>query len=311
MSTKRVVVIAGPTASGKSALAIDIAKFLGGVVINADSMQVYQSIPIISACPTLQERAEVEHRLFEIYDCAVRGNVVDWLDHAANEIRHLWAENKIPIVVGGTGLYLDNLINGTTPIPETSPHVRQKIATVLQKDGIAELYRQLSVVDPDMARKLNPNDTTRIVRAMEVFADTGICLSAWYKKPMIKRVPEAEFFVIKICPSAEELDERCYRRFDEMLKQGALAEIEDLNRRQLDQSLPAMKALGVPELLAAVRGECLLAEAVAAAKLHTRQYAKRQRTWFRNKLAADLVLSTCYCHDFTPIKDALLQNGFK
>lgn len=311
MSESRVIVVAGPTASGKSALAIDLAKSANGVVINADSMQVYKGLPIITACPSVEERAAVEHRLFEIYDCGFRGNVVDWLERAVAEIKKVWSEGKVSVVVGGTGLYLDNLIHGTTPIPETSREVRLKVAQLLQENGNAEIYRRLQEVDPESAQKLNINDTTRIVRALEVYEDTGIKLSEWHTKPLIRKLPEAHFLTIKICPSVEELDQRCYIRLDKMIQEGALAEIKELDARGLDDSLPAMKALGVPELLNYVRGNCPLPEALAAAKLHTRQYAKRQRTWFRNKMQADFELDACYQGDLKPLLPVLQQFGFK
>lgn len=307
LTENRIVVIAGPTASGKSALAIDVAKEIGGIVVNADSMQVYRGIPIVTACPTMEERKIVEHRLFEIYDCSFHGNVVDWLKRAVDEIHSIWAENKIPVVVGGTGMYIDNLINGVTPIPETKMAVRKKVADILQEKGNTGVYALLEEWDPDSAQKLNVNDTTRISRAVEIYLDTGIRLSEWYQKPMIKKLPEAKFYTIKIAPKAEELDERCYKRLDLMIEKGALAEIETLDEMNLDRSLPSMKALGVPELLEYVQGKVSLSEALENAKLHTRQYAKRQRTWFKNKLKSDLELASCYQGDFEQIKEQIVS----
>ncbi len=294
MSENRVIVIAGPTASGKSALAIDVAKALNSAVVNCDSMQVYKYMPIISACPSAKEKAQIPHYLFEIYEPSFRGNVVDWLDKAQEVIMRLWAENKIPVVVGGTGLYIDNLINGTTPIPETSLQVRQEVAELVKNHGNEYLYNLLQREDAQTASKLNVNDTTRIVRAYEVLKDTGIKLSDWYKKPMIKKLPQAKFTTVKICPQTQELDKRCYIRFDKMMQEGALNEVKYLYSLELDESLPAMKALGVPELMSYLKGDVSYDEALDNAKLHTRQYAKRQRTWFKNKLNADVILNSCY-----------------
>lgn len=305
MSENKVIVIAGPTASGKSALAVDAAKFLHGAVVNADSMQVYKHMPIISACPDEAERQSVPHYLFEIYEPQVRGNVVDWLNRAAEVIKQLWNEGKTPVVVGGTGLYLDNLINGTTPIPETPADIREQVAEIIKQHGNLHLYNLLKEVDPEAAKRLSINDSTRLRRAYEVWLHTGRALSEWHKIPMIKKLPEAKFTVIKICPPVAELDERCYLRFDKMINQGALKEIEYLAKLNLNADLPAMKALGVPELLAFVKGECSLDEAIAEAKLHTRQYAKRQRTWFNNKLKADFELKHCYTGDFAEVKSWL------
>ena len=301
MSENRVIIIAGPTASGKSALAVDVAKAIGGVVVNCDSMQVYKNMPILSACPTAEDKTKVEHTLFEIYEPSFNGNVVDWLERAVAEIKNIWRKEKIPVVVGGTGLYIDNLVNGTTPIPETSDKVREEVACLLKEHGSAFVYEKLKSVAPESAEKLNPNDTTRVRRAYEVWLDTGVKLSDWHQKPMIKKLPETEFFIIKICPSADELDERCYTRFDKMINEGAVQEVQRLLELHLPNTLPAMKALGVPELARYLKGECSLEQAVEEAKLHTRQYAKRQRTWFKNKLKADMELNCCYAGDCTDI----------
>lgn len=305
MSQNKIIVIAGPTASGKSALAIDVALNVGGVIINSDSMQIYKHMPIITACPDKQEKSIVEHRLFEIYEPDIKSNVVEWLNLAVKEIKSVWQENKIPIVVGGTGLYLDNLINGTTPIPETPSHIREQVSVILKQKGTNFLYQKLLETDKESAIKISPNDTTRLLRATEVFEHTKIPLSVWHLKPMIKKLPEAEFFIIKICPTAEELDKRCYLRFDKMIEAGALDEIRFLKNLNLDEKLPSMRALGVPELMEFVNGRVALEEAIESAKLHTRQYAKRQRTWFKNKLRANFELLNCYTGDYTPIKEAL------
>lgn len=305
MMKNTIIVIGGPTASGKSALAMDICQFVDGIIINSDSMQVYQNIPVITACPTAEDKAKVEHRLFEIYECSQRGNVVDWFNRAVQEIEKTWTAGRIPVVVGGTGLYIDNLINGVTPVPETPLPIRQEVAQLLKEIGLTELYRLLKAVDPETAAKLSPHDTTRICRAYEVWQDTKCPLSVWHKQPLKKSFPKAHFIVIKICPERENLDRRCYQRFDKMLKNGALEEVKNLAKLNLSAQLPAMKALGVPELMAYIKGECSLPEAVNKAKLHTRQYAKRQRTWFKNKLKADIELASCYEGDFANIKAKL------
>lgn len=290
----RILIVAGPTASGKSGLALDLALRYNGVVINADSMQVYKDTPIIAACPSAADKAKVPHKLYEIYDAEINGTVVDWLEKAAEEIRSAWSAGRLPIVVGGTGLYLDNLINGTTPIPEANEEVRGRVRRLLAEKGVQFVHAKLAEVDAASAERLSPNDTTRVSRAYEVYVQTSIPISEWHKKPMLKKLPEAEFTVIRISPSAAELDERCYRRFEVMIDAGAVKEVRRLSERNLPLNLPAMKALGVPELLKFIKGESSLEEAAAEGKLHTRQYAKRQRTWFNNKLKADIVLEHCY-----------------
>lgn len=304
-----VVIIAGPTASGKSNLAMDLALALDGVVINADSMQIYKDIPIIAACPTDEDKAKISHKLYEIYDASINGTVVDWLNMAVEEIKNAWKNNKIPVVVGGTGLYLDNLINGTTPIPEVDEKIRKKVRQMVSEIGVVALHEKLSEIDTPTAQRLSVNDTTRVTRAYEVYLQTGIPLSEWYKKPMIKKIPEAKFVVVKICPPVSELDERCYLRFDKMIDAGAVEEVRKLAKRKLAEDLPAMKALGVPELLRFINGEDTFDEAVTAGKLHTRQYAKRQRTWFKGKLKGDVHLDACYTGQkkiINDVKKALL-----
>ena len=304
----KVVIIAGPTASGKSALAIEVARALNSAVLNSDSMQIYKNIPVISAAPSAEERAKVEHRLYEIFDCSKRGNVVEWLDLCVAEIKKLWDENKVPVVVGGTGMYIDALINGVTPIPEVSATIREKVHTWLNKDGLSVLYGFLQQHDAEIAAKLSPNDKTRIVRAVEIMTATNQKVSEWYKVPMIKKLPEAEFIVIKIVPDIDVIEERCKQRLDKMVYEwDALKEIEYLAQRQIAETLPAMKALGVPELMRYVKGETSLEDALTEAKLHTRQYAKRQRTWLRNKLPADIVFEEVYSGQDEFLKQILIR----
>ena len=277
MALRKVVVIAGPTASGKSQLAVDVARSCRGVVVNADSMQVYPDTPVLSAIPSAAERGGIEHCLYGVFPSSKNGTVVEWLVLAAGEIRRIWSEAE--------------------------PEVRHKVAEAAAAEGIPALHARLSTVDAVTADRLNPNDSTRVKRALEVFYQTGVPLSVWHRRPMVQKLPEAEFVTLKILPPMAELDERCARRFDKMMAAGALDEVRRLKDMKLPASLPAMKALGVPELLDFLKGNRSLEEAVGLAKLHTRQYAKRQRTWFRNKLKADVVLDECYW-DWGQISDA-------
>lgn len=303
MPQNKVIIVAGPTASGKSALAIDIASYFNGVVLNADSMQVYKNMPIITAAPTPSDKQKVDHRLFEIFEPSFRGNVADWLKLAAREIRNVWAEQKLPVVVGGTGLYIENLMKGTTPIPEIKDEIRQKVQNMIESEGAPFVHAKLRDVDPVSFQKLNANDSSRIKRAYEVYLGTKKPLSYWQKQEMLHYLPEADFFVIKICPSVQELDALAFNRFDKMVERGAIDEVKTLCSQNLDLNLPAMKALGVPELAAFCKGEVDMKTAIQNAKLHTRQYAKRQRTWFNNRLKADYVFNKCYR---TPLPSDLL-----
>ena len=297
-TANKVFIIAGPTASGKSGLALDMAQALDGVVINADSMQVYQGTPIISAAPTQEDKAKAPHKLYEIYLPGKNGTVVEWLDLAVAEIKACWDSRKQPILVGGTGLYIDNLLNGTTPIPGILPEIRRQRLELCERIGSEGMHQLVAGFDAETAVRLSPNDTSRVGRAWEVFQQTGVALSRWHREPMVKKLPQARFVTIKILPQKEELDERCFRRFDIMMQQGALEEVRRLDELGLDENLPAMKMLGVPELREYLQRKVTLEEAVKLGKLHTRQYAKRQRTWFANKLQADITLDSCYLGNF-------------
>lgn len=294
MDKYSTIVIGGPTASGKSGLAIDLALKMNGEIINADSMQVYGDTPVLSAVPDEKEKAGIPHHLFEIYDSSVHGNVVDWLDLCVNKIKEVWQRGKLPIVVGGTGLYLNNLLYGTTPIPPTDQEVRKKVHDEFAANSLEYMYEKLQKIDVKTANKISKNDKTRILRALEVYESTGTKLSDWYEMPMIKKIPEAQFFTVAILPDIAELDKRCALRFEQMLTKGALEEVKKLQKKGLSHNLPAMKALGVPELSDYLKRKTSLSEAISLAKLHTRQYAKRQLTWFRNQMKADFVITECY-----------------
>ena len=307
-----VVVITGPTACGKSRLAIDVAKKINGVIVNCDSMQVYKGIPVLSAAPSAEEKAEVEHRLFEIYDCDKRGNVVEWLDACAWEIRSIWQEDKIPVVVGGTGLYVEALLEGITPIPAISPEIRRAVKDFYAEKGLAEVYNYLKTIDSYSAQRLAPNDKSRILRAVEVYKATGRRMSDWYKVPLIKKLPEAGFVLVKLFPNIQEIEARCRERLDKMVNElGALKEVADLLALNLSNDMPVMKALGVQELGCFIRGEKTLKEALKLAKLHTRQYAKRQRTWLKGKLHADIEFNSVYEGQQDYVSQILSMVGFK
>jgi len=294
MPQNRVIVIGGATASGKSKLAIDIARNFNGVIVNADASQVYKGIPIISAAPGEADLKEAEHRLYGYLDNNVNGNVVDWLKRAVAEIRDIWQAGKIPVVVGGSGMYIEALINGSTPIPEVKTEIRRQVAKLFENEGVEGLYARLRQEDADGAAMVNPRDTTRVRRAYEIFLQTGVSIAKWYRLPLIKQLPEASFFVIKLLPEREALYHRCDVRFAQMAEQGALDEIRQLIAEQLSPLLPVMRAQGVRELMSFIYGRCSLAEAIMQAQLHTRQYAKRQITWFKNRLKADVEINQIY-----------------
>lgn len=303
MQTSKIIVIAGPTASGKSGLALDIAKATNGVVINADSMQVYKDIPILAASPSTDDLSIAPHKLYGIYDASVRGNVVDWLNLCKQEIFNAQKNNNTPIIVGGTGMYIEALTKGVTPIPETPIEVRNTVEEIISNEGLDFLYKKLQEIDKDTASRLSENDTTRIKRAMEIWYHTGKNLTYWHSLPLINYFNSKDFIKIYIKPPREILDIRARLRFDIMMKQGALAEVEQLIKQNLSDSLPAMRALGVQELKSYILGNINLNEAIENAKLHTRQYAKRQTTWFNNRFEADFIIPTCYDEDKNFVED--------
>ena len=297
MQTSKIIVIAGPTASGKSGLALDLADATNGVVINADSMQVYKDIPILAASPSQSDLKRAPHELYGIYNASYKGNVVEWLNLCQEKINQARNNNQTPVIVGGTGLYIESLTKGVTPIPETKEEVRKTVDEMLKKDGLESLYEYLRQIDQDTYNRLSPNDTTRIKRAVEIYLDTSKNLSYWHSIPLKKIYNEKEFVLVYLKPPRDALDIRSRIRFDIMMQQGALDEVRQLLTQNLPDELPAMRALGIQELKLYLQNKCLLNEAIELAKLHTRQYAKRQTTWFNNRFSPDFCLKACYDND--------------
>lgn len=303
MQTSKIIVIAGPTGSGKSGLALTLAQELDGVVINADSMQVYKEIPILAASPSKEDTKLAPHKLYGIYDASVRGNVVDWLSLCKEEISQAQNQHKTPIIVGGTGMYIEALTKGVTPIPETPIDIRNQVDEILKTKGLSFMYEKLQEIDEKTALKLSPNDTTRIRRALEIWYHTGKNLSYWHNIPLINNYTNDDFTKIYINPPRNILDTRCRLRFDIMIKLGALEEVKQLLKQNLSDSLPAMRALGVQELKKYLTNNLSLEEAIELAKLHTRQYAKRQSTWFNNRFDADFCLKDCFSENKKFVED--------
>lgn len=278
-----ILVVAGPTASGKSALAIELALRYNGVIINADASQIYKDIPIISAAPDENDKAKVEHLLYGILEADEKNSVSDWVKLAVEAIKKVWAREKLPIITGGTGFYIESLINGMSPIPETKKEVKDKISKIFDDVGVVGAYEYLQKIDAKGAKRVNRNDTTRVRRALEIFEDTKKSIDEWFEVPMIKPLPEAEFKAVLLLPKLSDLEEKCSKRFDLMIENGALTEVEKLLNKNIADDMPVMKAIGVPELKEYIKGKKTKEEAVELAKLRTRQYAKRQLTWFRNR----------------------------
>jgi tRNA dimethylallyltransferase len=279
-----LIVIAGPTASGKSALALRLAEAERGVIINADSMQLYRELRILTARPTPADEARVPHRLYGMLDAEDPASVGRWLELAGRAIGEATAVGRPAIVVGGTGLYLYALLHGLAPVPDIPAAVRSAARARLATLGAAAFHAELTRIDPVMAARLRPRDRQRLLRAYEVVAGTGRSLAAWQEAaPLRVELPERQFGIVLLPPRAA-LYERIERRLRQMVGHGALAELEALRRRRFEPDLPLMKAVGVPELLAHLAGKVDLATALRRAVVQTRRYAKRQSTWLRHQL---------------------------
>ncbi|MEO1920608.1 MAG: tRNA (adenosine(37)-N6)-dimethylallyltransferase MiaA [Sphingomonadaceae bacterium] len=279
-----LALIAGPTASGKTALGVALAQALAargtpGVVINADSAQVYRDLAVLSARPTEAEMDGVPHRLFGAWDGADACSAADWANAARREIENAQLAGQVPILVGGTGLYMRTLLDGIAPVPEIDPAIRVEVRDLPQDEARTALEAE----DPAAAARLAPADRTRTLRALEVVRSTGRPLSDWQHEKAGGIAADIALHPLVLLPDRDWLYERCERRFELMLDGGAIEEVEALLARGLDPALPVMRAIGVPEIAALLREEFSREEAIAAGATATRQYAKRQYTWFRNQ----------------------------
>ena len=278
------MLIAGPTASGKSALALRLADKLGGTIVNADSMQVYRDLRVITARPTPEEEARAPHRLYGQVDAAINYSTGQWLRDVGGVLGELSRAGRPAILVGGTGLYFKALTTGLAAVPPIPADVRSTVRGRLETEGVRALYEELRDRDPGTANRLMPNDRSRISRALEVVLATGRSLSDWHREGMPPLVDAGNAAKVFITCERQELFRRIETRFAAMLKAGALGEVRKLAARKLDPTLPAMKAHGVPWLIRHLNGEISLDEAAEGAIMDTRRYAKRQLTWFRNQM---------------------------
>lgn len=275
------ILIAGPTASGKSALALAIAEHVGGVIINADSMQVYRELSILTARPQPKEEARVPHALYGFVPAAEAYSTGRFIADVTDAIAKAREEGRRPVIVGGTGLYFKALLEGLSPIPNIDEAIREHWRAEAQQHGAIALHRELMARDAQMAERLAPADTQRIVRALEVLEQTGRSLADWQKVRGVPVVDEAEAVRLLVTLERAELHARADDRFDRMIAAGAIEEVRALAALGLDPDLPAMRAIGVRPLLSVVKGESVLDAATEAAKAETRQYIKRQETWHR------------------------------
>jgi tRNA dimethylallyltransferase len=277
---KRVALIAGPTASGKSAIALDLAEREGGTIINADASQVYRDLRILTARPSAEEEARAPHSLFGYRDGALAFSAAAWAQDARDAITQAHAAGRLPILVGGTGLYLRTLIDGIAPVPAIDPDVRAAVRLLGASEGHALLQRE----DPSSAARLHPNDTSRVHRALEVVRSTGRPIGEWQRERTGGLSGTVAIEARLIDRPVDEVYARCDARVADMVDAGALDEVALLLARGLDPALPVMRAIGVQPFAACLDGRIGLPEAIAQVRQDTRNYAKRQRTWLRHQL---------------------------
>lgn len=279
----RALLIAGPTASGKTALALSLADQFGGAIINTDSMQVYRDLSIITARPTAEEMARAPHHLLGTVDAAENYSVARWLADAGAALRSIEAEGRFPIFVGGTGLYFRALTQGLSDIPPVPEAVRAELRDWAEGRAAEEIHARLAALDTETAAMLRPSDPQRNLRALEVFTATGRSLVSFHAERKGAVLQSDEVLSIFLAPDRDVLRARIDARFDGMMAAGALEEVERLAARGLDPALPAMRAHGVPGLIRALRGDISFDEAIEKGKADTRAYSKRQHTWFRHQ----------------------------
>ncbi|MBB4264904.1 tRNA (adenosine(37)-N6)-dimethylallyltransferase MiaA [Roseospira visakhapatnamensis] len=282
-----LILLAGPTASGKSGLALALARAFDGVVVNADSMQVYRDLRLLTARPSPEDEALAPHRLYGVLDGAEVCSAARWAVLAKDTLRETWEAGRVPIVTGGTGLYLEALTEGLSPIPDIPAGIRAAARARLDRMGNTAFHAALIARDPVTAARLDPGNSQRLVRAWEVLDATGRSLSWWQDQPPDPPVVSARRLTLVLDPPREALRAAIDARFVAMIAAGALAEVAALLARGLPPDRPVMKAVGVPDLAAHLRGETDLETAVMRAQAASRRYAKRQRTWLRGRVRAD------------------------
>lgn len=284
MASDLIIVITGLTAAGKSRAALALAENLQGVVINADSMQVYQALPILTAQPTPADHDRAPHRLYATTPPEQISSAGTWSQQAAQEIAAARKQNRVPILVGGTGLYIKALFQGIVDVPPISAEVRKVVRERLAKEGTTGIYAELCRNDPAMAQKLPQQDTQRLVRALEVVLETGRSLSAWQQSATKAALPSDQVMLISFEPDRATLLPAIAARLALMVKRGAFEEVGDLLKRHLPPDRPILRAVGFREFSSYIQGQCSQEEALAQANIASRQYAKRQKTWLRTQM---------------------------
>ena len=291
------ILVAGPTASGKSSLAYALAKALDGIIVNADSKQIYRELRILTARPSAETQFRVPHRLYGIMSAVECCSVVRWKDLASAEIATAHREGKVPIITGGSGLYLRSLTKGLAFIPPIPCSARQAAVDTLEKLGTMAFHAELAKRDPEMAARLSCGDSHRLIRAWEVLDATGVSLAEWQRRQSTGRESELGALAFVTAPQRDTHNRTCDSRFLDMMEAGALEEVDSLLALGLSPKLPAMKALGVKPLSQHLQGLISLEQAIMQSQRDTRQYAKRQGTWFRHQMSDAVMLEDSFSQE--------------
>lgn len=294
---KTIVIVTGPTASGKSQFALDLALSHHGIIVNADSVQLYRDLPVLSASPSPDDFKKIQHYFYGVLTPLDQWNAALWCDRVLNLLKTPDVQNKQLFIVGGTGLYLKGLIEGFAAIPEIHPDYRIEAAKELQRRGYDQFFQDLALLDPKIAQRLNPRDTQRLMRTWEVYHGTGKPLSYWQDQPKKCLTKGYRFIIFYLNPSKSMLVERSDQRFDQMITQGALREVQNLINENISEEAPIYKTLGARPLAQYLKGQQSLEGATLIAKKSTHHYIKRQQTWFRHQLGFCYKIDDFYCED--------------
>jgi tRNA dimethylallyltransferase len=284
----KIIIIAGPTATGKSQLALDIAKKVYGEIINTDSIQVYKDIPILTAQPDQSVKSQVKHHLYGFIEATKSYSVADWLSDCLSKINQVEKNNKIPILVGGTGMYIDSLTRGLRDLPNISEENIKKTNELLEKKGLDFLYNNLVDTDKGTKEILNQSDKHRIIRAYNLYLQGALTPTQVRNKPNKKFFPDNKFIYLLISPEREELYKNCDDRFKKIINSGAIEEVKNLIERKITKQDPINKAIGFTQIYSHLKGELEKEKAISKSQQLTRNYAKRQNTWFKNQLNKNL-----------------------
>jgi tRNA dimethylallyltransferase len=292
LNQKPVIVIGGPTASGKSATALALASQFGGEIVNADSMQIYEDLPVLTARPGPADRERAPHHLYGVLGMGERCSAGQWRDLAVDAIQDIHGRGRVPVVVGGTGLYLKALMTGLHDMPVVPADIRDGLNLRLRDEGAPALHSELTAADPATAKNLNPADGQRIVRALEIFMHTGRGLRSWQTGEPEDAPADMRFFRLSLLPPREYLYTTANDRFDGMLENGAIEEVVSLLARSPPEDFPLLKAVGVPPIRAFLGDEIGRERLIELGKRDTRRYAKRQMTWFRHQFIPQMTIET-------------------